>query len=85
MSTLIVCGIMIGYICNAATEFIVTFADDSDIVNLHNWSQGSFSGTTMGYSGFRGAGGYCCDAATIQAMTLKTDILCCGFVIGNEE
>ena len=51
MSTLIVCGIMIGYICNAATEFIVTFADDSDIVNLHNWSQGSFSGTTMENAG----------------------------------
>lgn len=47
MSVLIICGIMIGYICNAVTEFVVTFADDSDIVNLHNWSQGSFSGTTM--------------------------------------
>lgn len=47
MSMLVICGVMIGYICNAATEFIVTFADDSDIVNLHNWSQGSFSGTTM--------------------------------------
>ena len=44
---LVICGVMIGYICNAVTEFIVTFADDSDIVNLHNWSQGSFSGTTM--------------------------------------
>ena len=47
MSMLVICGIMIGYICNAVTEFVVTFADDSDIVNLHNWSQGSFSGTTM--------------------------------------
>ena len=51
MSILIICGIMIGYICNAATEFIVTFADDSDIVNLHNWSQGSFSGMTMENAG----------------------------------
>ena len=25
---------------------IVTFAEDSDIVNLHNWAQGSFSGIT---------------------------------------
>ena len=41
---LIVCGIMIGYICSAVTEFVVTFADDSNIVNLHNWSLGSFSG-----------------------------------------
>ena len=44
MSTLIICGIMIGYICSAITEFLVTFAADSNIVNLHNWSMGSFSG-----------------------------------------
>ena len=31
---------MIGYICSAITDFVVTFADDSDIVNLHGWSQG---------------------------------------------
>ena len=36
MSLLIVCGVMIGYICSAATEFAVTFADDANIVNLHN-------------------------------------------------
>lgn len=44
MSILIVCGIMIGYICSAITDFVVTFADDSNIVNLHNWSMGSLSG-----------------------------------------
>ncbi len=44
MSTLLVAGIMIGYICSAVTDFIVTFADDSDIVNLRGWSLGSFSG-----------------------------------------
>lgn len=44
MSTLLVAGIMIGYICSAVTDFVVTFAADSDIVNLHNWSKGSFSG-----------------------------------------
>jgi len=45
MSILIVCGILIGYICSAITDFLVTFANDSNIVNLHNWSMGSFSGT----------------------------------------
>ena len=40
----VVCGVMIGYICSALTDFLVTFADDSSIVNLHNWSLGSFSG-----------------------------------------
>lgn len=46
MSMLIVGGVMIGYICSAITDFVVTFAEDSDIVNLHNWSLGSFSGIT---------------------------------------
>ena len=44
MSLLIVCGVMIGYICSAITDFVITFADDANIVNLHNWSLGSFSG-----------------------------------------
>lgn len=44
MSMLIVSGVMIGYICSAITDFVVAFADDADIVNLHNWSKGSFSG-----------------------------------------
>ncbi len=44
MSTLLVAGIMVGYICNAVTDFVVTFAQDSDIVNLRGWSLGSFSG-----------------------------------------
>ncbi len=46
MSMLVVCGVMIGYICSAITEIIITFASDADIVNLHNWSRGSFSGMT---------------------------------------
>ena len=45
-SVLIVCGVMIGYISSAITSFVVTFASDESIVNLHNWSQGSFSGTS---------------------------------------
>ena len=44
MSMLVVCGVMISYICSAVTDFLVTFAEDSNIVNLHNWSMGSFSG-----------------------------------------
>lgn len=44
MSVLVVCGIMTGYICSAITDLVVTFADDSNIVNLHNWSMGSLSG-----------------------------------------
>ena len=46
LSMLFVGGVMIGYICSAITDFVVTFASDADIVNLHNWSRGSFSGMT---------------------------------------
>ena len=38
-----VCGVMVGYVCSAVTELIVAFADDYNIVNLHNWSLGTFS------------------------------------------
>ena len=51
-SLLIVCGIMIGYVCSAVTDLLVTFADDSNIVNLHNWSMGSFSGMQWANVGF---------------------------------
>ncbi len=47
MATLLAAGIMVGYICSAITDFLIAFADDSDIVNLHSWSQGSFSGANM--------------------------------------
>ena len=47
MASLLAAGIMIGYICSAVTDFLIAFADDSDIVNLHSWSQGSFSGSNM--------------------------------------
>ena len=54
MSALLVAGIMIGYICTAVTDFIVTFAEDANIVNLHGWTQGSFSG--MNWSNVATAG-----------------------------
>ena len=44
MSLLVICGVMVGYICSAVTDLVVTFASDANIVNLHHWSMGSFSG-----------------------------------------
>lgn len=44
MAVLLVIGIMIGYICSAITDLIITFAKDEEIVNLTYWSMGSFSG-----------------------------------------
>ena len=43
MSVLLVIGIMIGSICTAVTDFLITFADESNVANLHSWSMGSFS------------------------------------------
>ena len=44
MASLLAAGIMVGYICSAVTDFLVTFAEDAQIVNLRGWSQGTFSG-----------------------------------------
>lgn len=44
IATLLVAGIMTGYICNAVTDFLITFADSENIANLTTWSMGTFSG-----------------------------------------
>ena len=43
MALLLVAGIMVSYICSAATDFMITFASEASIVNLTNWSMGSFA------------------------------------------
>ncbi len=55
MSLLVISGVMIGYICSAVTDFVITFADDANIINLHHWSLGSFSGITWGNVGVMAA------------------------------
>ncbi|MDE5884259.1 MAG: iron ABC transporter permease [Oscillospiraceae bacterium] len=45
MAMLVISGIMIGYICSALTDLLINFANDENIINLHNWSMGTFSGT----------------------------------------
>ena len=40
MSILVICGVMIGYICSAVTDIVVAFAQDSNIVNLHELVDG---------------------------------------------
>ena len=52
MSMLLVVGIMIGYICSAATDFCIAFAKEHDIANLAGWSMGSFSGANWGNVAF---------------------------------
>jgi len=64
MSRLIVCGVMIGYICSAVTDFVVTFADDSNIVNLHYWSMGSFAGVSW-------------DALGTASLVVFASLVCC--------
>ena len=55
IGSLLVAGIMIGYITSAITDFFVTFAQDADIVNLHNWSKGSFAGFSLSDCAVSGA------------------------------
>ena len=71
MSLLVICGVMIGYICTAATDLLVTFADDSNIVNLHNWSMGSFSGMSWENVGTMAIG---CGAALVLVFFLSKPI-----------
>lgn len=47
IGSLLVAGIMIGYITSAVTDFFITFAEDAQIANLHDWSRGSFAGFSL--------------------------------------
>ena len=42
---------MVSYIMSACTDFLISFADDAAVINLHGWTQGSFSGTAPGDAG----------------------------------
>jgi iron complex transport system permease protein len=44
--TLLVIGLMIGYLCSAATGLLTTFADNEKLKGFMIWSLGSFSGFT---------------------------------------
>jgi len=44
--TLLVIGLMIGYLCSAATGFLTTFADNEAVKGFMIWSMGSFAGFT---------------------------------------
>ena len=44
-ATLLVAGIMLGYICSAVTDLLIELSEDQNVVSLHNWSMGTFSGT----------------------------------------
>lgn len=46
LAMLLVIGMMIGYICDAGTNFMVTFAESNQLRNFTIWSMGSFSGIT---------------------------------------
>lgn len=46
MSVLLTAGIMMSYIFSAVTDLIVNLSGDSSVVNMHGWSQGSFSGAS---------------------------------------
>ncbi len=78
MSMLLVIGIMVGYICGAVTDFCVTFADDHDVVNLTNWSMGTFSGAN--WADLRLAAALCLPG-TLGALALSKPI--CAYALGE--
>ena len=41
MATLIIAGVMVGYACGAATDFLITFADDQNIVTEQRVESGT--------------------------------------------
>ncbi len=71
MSMLLVVGIMVGYICSAATDFSITFASEHDVVNLTNWSMGSFSGASWSNVGLAAV---ICLIGTAAAMLISKPI-----------
>lgn len=46
--TLLVIGLMVGYICSAVTNILVAFADKEELQGFMIWTLGSFSGFTWG-------------------------------------
>ena len=44
--TLLVIGIMVGYICSAVTNLLIAFADSERLYGFVMWTKGSFSGFT---------------------------------------
>lgn len=82
MSMLLVIGIMVGYICGAVTDLCVTFADDHDVVNLTNWSMGSFSGAS--WDNVKTAV-YLCLPVTLGTMLLSKPIAAYGLGEGYAQ
>ena len=50
-AVLLVAGIMVGYICTAVTDILIELSEDQNVVSLHNWSMGTFSGTRWEHVG----------------------------------
>lgn len=46
--TLLIVGMMAGYICSSATSILAAFAEREAIANFSMWTMGSFAGFTMG-------------------------------------
>jgi len=47
IASLLVAGIMVGYLCSSLTELMINFAGSEHVAALHSWAQGSFSGASM--------------------------------------
>ncbi|MBF7095647.1 iron ABC transporter permease [Alkalibacter sp. M17DMB] len=52
ITTLLIIGIMTGFICNAATSILTAFADKEQVHGFAMWSMGSFSGFSWAQTKF---------------------------------
>ncbi len=62
---LIICGVMIGYLCQAGTDLVASFARDAQVAGLQAWNRGSFSGISMDQVGVCAAVVIPCFAASL--------------------
>jgi len=46
VTTLLVIGLMVGYVCSAVTSILIAFADKEKLLGFTLWTMGSFSGFT---------------------------------------
>lgn len=51
VTTLLIIGLMLGYVCSAATSVLTALADREKLVNFTVWTLGSFSGFTWEQTG----------------------------------
>lgn len=51
VTSLLIVGIMLGYLCSALVGVLIVFSDDTEVANFTKWTMGSFSSLGWGQAG----------------------------------